>query len=137
MAGSLPAVEHVKNSRIRYNSIHTTAILYGRKEHQSATENISDHIIWNISCECSYICVEVKVKVTPKVITGKERSTTPILDPGHSTPRKELRYPFTRGWVGFEACVVGYNESLSPTGIRKPDRPSDNQSLYRISYPGL
>jgi hypothetical protein len=65
MAGSLPAVEHVNKSRIRYNSIHTTAILHSRNEHQSAIANISDHIIWNTSCDCTYICVEVKVKVTP------------------------------------------------------------------------
>jgi len=50
-------------------------------------------------------------------MTGTERHTTPIVDPGHSTPRKELWYPFIRGWMCLEACVVGYDESLSPTGI--------------------
>jgi hypothetical protein len=101
----------------------------------SHRKNITDHIIWNISRDCYYICVEVKV--TPKVMTVKERSTTPILDLGHSTPKKELRYPFTRGWVGLEASVVGYDESLPPTGIRYPDRPARSQSLYRMSSLGL
>ena len=27
-------------------------------------------------------------------------------------------------------------EILAPTGIRPPDRPARNESLYRLSYPG-
>ena len=27
-------------------------------------------------------------------------------------------------------------EKLAPTGIRSPDRPARNDSLYRLSYPG-
>jgi hypothetical protein len=28
-------------------------------------------------------------------------------------------------------------ENLVPTGIRSPDRPARNESLYRLSYPDL
>ena len=27
-------------------------------------------------------------------------------------------------------------ENLTPTGIRSPDRPARNESLYRLRYPG-
>jgi len=39
------------------------------------------------------------------------------------------------GWVGPRAGLDGV-ENLAPTGIRSPDRPARNDSLYRLSYPG-
>jgi hypothetical protein len=39
------------------------------------------------------------------------------------------------GWVGARAGLDGA-ENLAPTGIRSPDRPARNESLYRLSYRG-
>ena len=38
------------------------------------------------------------------------------------------------GWVGLRAGLARA-ENLSPTGIRSPDRPARNESLYRLRYP--
>jgi hypothetical protein len=38
------------------------------------------------------------------------------------------------GWAPRPVWTVAAN--LAPTGIRSPDRPSSNQSLYRLSYSG-
>ena len=39
------------------------------------------------------------------------------------------------GWVGSRADLDGCRKSR-PTGIRSPNRPARNESLYRLSYPG-
>ena len=39
------------------------------------------------------------------------------------------------GWA--PGPVLTGAENLVPTGIRSPDRPVRNQSLYRLSYPAL
>jgi hypothetical protein len=39
------------------------------------------------------------------------------------------------GCVGPGSVWTGA-ESLTPTGIRSPDRPGRSESLYRLSYPG-
>jgi hypothetical protein len=41
---------------------------------------------------------------------------------------------YTGGWVGLRADLDVWKK-LAPTGIRSPDRPARNQSLYRLSYP--
>ena len=43
----------------------------------------------------------------------------------------------TGGWVGVVACLDGMGaENLAPTGVRTPERPSRNVSLYRLSCLG-
>ena len=37
------------------------------------------------------------------------------------------------GWAPGPVWAVA--ENLAPTGIRSPDRPARNQSLYQLSYP--
>ena len=46
-------------------------------------------------------------------------------------PRERPGTHCTGGYVG-PMCT----ENLAPTGIRSADRPSRNESLYRLSYPG-
>jgi hypothetical protein len=43
---------------------------------------------------------------------------------GHFTTEKEIRYPFTRGWVSPTVCMDGYGKSRAPTRIRSQDRPA-------------
>ena len=38
------------------------------------------------------------------------------------------------GWARWPVWTGA--ENLASTGIRSPDRPARNQSLYRLSYPG-
>ena len=38
------------------------------------------------------------------------------------------------GWVPRPVWTGA--ENLAPTGIRSPNRPARNESLYRLSYPG-
>jgi len=38
--------------------------------------------------------------------------------------------------VGPRVGLDGYGKSRPPTGIRSPDRPGGNESLYRLRYPG-
>jgi hypothetical protein len=52
------------------------------------------------------------------------------------TPRKETRYPLYRRLGGAPGPVWTGAENLAPTGIRSPDRPARNQSLYRLRYCG-
>ena len=54
---------------------------------------------------------------------------------GRSTPRKEpVSIVEEAGWAP-EPVWTGA-ENLAPTGVRSPDRPARNESLYRLSYPG-
>jgi hypothetical protein len=48
-------------------------------------------------------------------------------------PRERRGTHCTGGWVGPRAVLDRCGKSL--TGIRSPDRPARNQSLYRLSYP--
>jgi hypothetical protein len=54
--------------------------------------------------------------------------------PGRFTPRKDP-VPIVQeaGWAPGPVWTCAKN--LVPTGIRSPDRPARNQSLYRLSYP--
>jgi hypothetical protein len=54
--------------------------------------------------------------------------------PGHSLPREDP-VPIVQedGWA--PGPVLTGVENLAPTGIRSPDRPVRNQSLYRLRYP--
>jgi hypothetical protein len=56
-------------------------------------------------------------------------------DPAAFTPGKDLvptvqEAGWTPGPIGIGA------ETLAPIGIRSPDLPARNESLYRLSYPG-
>ena len=53
--------------------------------------------------------------------------------PGRFTPGKDP-VPIVAGWV--PVAVWTGAENVAPTGIRSPDRPALNKSLYRLSYPG-
>jgi hypothetical protein len=67
-----------------------------------------------------------------------------FLDPGtrrgqrHASaafyPRERPGTHCTGGWVGPKAGLDRCGKSR-PTGIRSPDHPARNQSLYRLSYP--
>jgi hypothetical protein len=60
-----------------------------------------------------------------------EVSLTPRL---LSTPRKDpVPFVHEAGWT--PGPVWTGADNLAPTGIRSPDRPDRNQSLYRLSYP--
>jgi len=55
--------------------------------------------------------------------------------PGHTTPEKDpLPIVQEAGWASEPVWTDA--ENLAPTGIRSPDRPARNESLYRLSYPG-
>ena len=55
--------------------------------------------------------------------------------PGRFTPEKDpAPIVQTAGWV--PGPVWTGAENLASTGIRSPDRPDRNESLYRLSYPG-
>jgi hypothetical protein len=54
---------------------------------------------------------------------------------GWSAPRPGTHC--TGGWVGPRAGLDGCGKISPPTGIRSPDRPARNESLYRLRYPGL
>ena len=55
--------------------------------------------------------------------------------PGHFTPGKDP-VPIVQeaGWA--PGPVWTGAENLTPTGIRSPDGPAHNESLYRLSYRG-
>ena len=58
-----------------------------------------------------------------------QRHASAALPPG------KTRYPLYR-WVGGPQGWSGRMQKISPpTGIRSPDRPVRNESLYRLSYP--
>ena len=42
----------------------------------------------------------------------------------------------TGGWVGPRPGLEGCGKFRPPTGIRSPDDPALNESLYRLSYRG-
>ena len=48
-------------------------------------------------------------------------------------PRERPGTYCTGGWVGPRAGLDGCGKT-APTGIRSPDRPARNESLYRLSY---
>ena len=48
---------------------------------------------------------------------------------------KETRYPLYRGLGGPRAWCGRGAENLTTTGIRSPDRPVHNKSLYRLHHP--
>ena len=50
------------------------------------------------------------------------------------TPGERPGTHCTGGWVGLRAGLDTCGK-LAPTGIRSPDRPARNQSLYRLRYP--
>ena len=55
--------------------------------------------------------------------------------PGHSLPSGKARYPLYRR-LGRPQGRSGQVQKISPAiGIRSPDLPARNQSLYRIRYP--
>ena len=56
--------------------------------------------------------------------------------PAALPPEKRPGTHFIGGWVGPRAGLDGCGKSHPPTGIRSPDRPARNESLYRLSYPG-
>ena len=60
---------------------------------------------------------------------GGQRHAPAALPPG------KARYPLYRRWVGPRTGMYGCGESRL-TGIRSPDSPFWNKSLYRLSYPG-
>jgi hypothetical protein len=95
--------------------------------------------------------VKVKVKVTPEQgyegpegvgysrtlsltsalkEVGGQRHALAALPPG------KTRYPLYRRMGGPPRPVWTAAEKLSPTGIRSPDRPARNESLYLLRYPG-
>ena len=54
--------------------------------------------------------------------------------PGRFTPGK-TRHPLQEAvWAPGPAWTGA--ENLAPLGIRSPDRPARNESLYRLSYRG-
>ena len=55
--------------------------------------------------------------------------------PGRSLHPGNDPIPFVQeaGWAPGQVWTGA--ENLAPTGIRSPDRPARNQSLYRLSYP--
>ena len=53
--------------------------------------------------------------------------------PGRTLPPGKARYALYRR-LGEPQGRSGRVENLAPTGIRSPDRPARNQSLYRLSY---
>jgi hypothetical protein len=57
---------------------------------------------------------------------GGQRHAPAALPPGKRTGTRCIG-----GWVGTRGT-----ENLAPTGIRSPDRPARNESLYRLRYPG-
>jgi hypothetical protein len=52
-------------------------------------------------------------------------------------PREWPSTHCTGGWVDNRASVDMYGKSRTPIGIRSPDRPARNQSLFLLSYSGL
>ena len=93
---------------------------------------------------------KVKVKVTLvqalRLCTGRtaHRGSRGIALPFHdhdtrrgegsaSRPGRSLPPGKEAGWV--PGPVWTGAENFAPTGIRSPDRPARNQSLYRLSYP--
>ena len=48
-------------------------------------------------------------------------------------PRERPDTHCTGGWVGLGPVWTGA-KNLAPTGIRSPDRPARNKSLYRLCY---
>jgi hypothetical protein len=55
--------------------------------------------------------------------------------PGRSLPPGKTPVPIVQEAVWAPGLVWTGAENLAPTGIRSPDRPTRNQSLYRLSYP--
>jgi hypothetical protein len=51
-------------------------------------------------------------------------------------PRERLGAHCIGGWVGSRAGPDGCGKSRPPTGIRSPDRPARNESLYRLGCRG-
>jgi hypothetical protein len=51
--------------------------------------------------------------------------------PAALLPEKGPCIHCTGGWIGLD----GYGKCRLPTGIRIPDRPAHNESLYQLSYP--
>jgi len=55
--------------------------------------------------------------------------------PGRSLPTRKTRYPLYRRLGGPQGRSGQVRKLSPPTGIRSPDRPASNQSLYRLRYP--
>ena len=55
--------------------------------------------------------------------------------PGRSLPPGKTRYPLYRKLGGTQGRSGQVRKVSPPTGIRSPDRPARNQSLYRLRYP--
>jgi hypothetical protein len=54
---------------------------------------------------------------------------------GRFLPPEKTRYPLYRRLGGPQGRYGQVRKNLAFTGIRSPDRPACNQSLYRLSYP--
>ena len=52
---------------------------------------------------------------------------------GSLTSGRDNRYPFISVWGWAQGAGWTGAENLAPTGIRSPDRPALNESLYRLS----
>ena len=106
---------------------------------------------WEVSKMLGSVLMKVKVTFTLEKATKAQRGeqrfysffnldarwggwSTPR--PGRSTPGK-IRYPLHRRLSGPQGRS-GEVLKISPphTGIRSPDRPARNESLYQLSYPG-
>jgi hypothetical protein len=66
---------------------------------------------------------------------GTRRGCVVSVTPRPPLPRERAGTHRIGGWVGPGAGLDTCEKSL-PTGIRSPDLPARNESVYRLSYPG-
>ena len=66
------------------------------------------------------------------MVVGGQRHSPTALPP---SPVRETRYPLHRRLDWRPGPVWTGAENLARTGIRSPDRPARNESLFRLSYP--
>ena len=116
----------------------------------------NEYYVMMINFSCDFM-VKVKVKCTLvqalRLCTGHtaQRGSRGIALPFHDhgtrrgwgvsvtprplfTPGKNPDTHCTGGWVGPRAGLDRCRKSRPPTGIRSPDHPAFNRSLYRLSY---
>lgn len=82
----------------------------------------------------------VEVSLYPVLTSALDLGGWSTPRPGGSAPRKELLYPLHKrqgGSQGQSVRVWRRVKSLSPTGVRAPDRPVRTESPYRLRCPGL
>ena len=75
----------------------------------------------------------VEVYLYSSKTSALEGSEWSAARPDRTLPPAKTRYPLYRRLCGPQGWS-GWAENLAPTGIRSPDRPAHNQSLYRLSY---